>query len=97
MSGGDWKELFTSAQNGDLELVKYHTEMGVDINYQHPEFLTTPLQGAVEKEQYEIAKYLLDNGADPLLKEHFGHHTPLSMAKFLKNKKLVALLEEYIK
>ncbi|MEM6299840.1 MAG: hypothetical protein AAF740_14215 [Bacteroidota bacterium] len=40
MAAGDWKDLLAATQNNDLELVKYHLKQGVDINYQHPEFLT---------------------------------------------------------
>ena len=43
MDGGNWKEMFNAACTGDLELVKYHVKCGVDINYAHPEFLSTPL------------------------------------------------------
>jgi hypothetical protein len=40
MAAGDWKEMLIAAQNGDLELVRYHIRMGENPNYQHPEFLT---------------------------------------------------------
>lgn len=97
MAAGDWKELYLSAQNGNLELVKYHIKMGVNPNYQHPEFMTTPLIACIEGEHVEIAKYLLKNKADPSIKEDFGNHTPLSMAKSTKNQKLINLVEEYLR
>jgi hypothetical protein len=43
MSGGDWKEMFNAGCEGNLELVKYHVQAGVDVNFAHPEFLSTPL------------------------------------------------------
>lgn len=96
MAAGDWKELFAAAQKGDLELVAYHLKMGVDPNYQHPEFMCTPLIESIQCEQFEIAKYLLEHGADPSIKEDFGTHTPLSMAKFKHNQKLITLVETHL-
>jgi ankyrin repeat protein len=97
MSGGDWKELYVSAENGNLDLVKYHIYNKIDPNYIHPEIMTTPLMASIEFGHYEVAKFLLENGADPLIKELFGHHTPLSMAKKLKNKEMVNLIKGFIK
>ena len=96
MSGGDWKELYTSAQNGNFEIVKYHLSTGVDPNFQHPEFMTTPLIVAIEKQHFEIAEYLLQNGADPTIKEDWGIQTPLSTAKATKNRKLIELVEAHL-
>jgi len=42
MDGGNWKEMFAAAEAGDLDLVEYHVSRGVDVNYAHPEFLSTP-------------------------------------------------------
>lgn len=96
MAGGDWKEMYLSAEKGDLELLRYHVENGIDINYQHPEFLTTPLIASIEHQHIEVATYLLDQGADPKAKEIFGDHTPLSAAKATNNKELVKLVEGYL-
>lgn len=96
MSAGNWKELYLSAQKGNFELVKYHVAMGVNLNYQHPEFMTTPLIASIEHQHYEIAKYLLQHGADPTIKEDWGSHTPLSMAKSTKNQNLVDLVEAHL-
>jgi hypothetical protein len=35
--GGNWKEMFGAAEEGDLELLRYHLERGVDPNFAHPE------------------------------------------------------------
>lgn len=43
MAAGDWKEMLIASQEGNLDLVRYHIRMGENPNYQHPEFLTTPL------------------------------------------------------
>ena len=97
MSAGDWKELYLSAQNGNLELVRYHIRMGVNPNYQHPEFMTTPLIASIERQHFEIVEFLLNNGSDPCLKEDSGYHTPLSMAEFTKNQKLIDLVKVHLK
>ncbi len=96
MAAGDWKELYHSAQTGDLELVRYHIQMGIDPNYQHPEFMTAPLIASIEHQHFEIAEYLLKNGADPTIKEYFGNHTPLSMAQSTKNQKLIDLVQAHL-
>lgn len=80
MSGGNWKELYFAAREGDLELVRYHVQMGVDVNYAHPEFLSTPLVAAILAGQQEVAQYLLDVGADPNLMSEFDSVTPLEAA-----------------
>lgn len=96
MAAGDWKELFAAAKTGDLELVKYHIKMGVNPNYQHPEFMCTPLIESIQHQQFEIAQFLLANGADPSIKEDFGPHTPLSMAKSTNNQKMITLVEAHL-
>jgi hypothetical protein len=63
MSGGNWKDLFAAGCRGDLELVRFHVESGVDVNYCHPEFLCPPLIGAILEKQEAVALYLLDQGA----------------------------------
>lgn len=95
MSAGDWKDMLSAVQNGDLELVQYHIGKGINPNYQHPELLVTPLIESIEYGQVEIAKYLLENGADPDLRAGFSEETPLALAKKLKNKAMIELLKKY--
>ena len=54
MSGGNWKEMFNAGCEGDLALVEYHVKAGVDVNYAHPEFLSTPLVAAILAGQQEV-------------------------------------------
>ena len=95
MAGGNWKDMFSAVQKGDFELVSYHLNKGVDPNYQHPEFMTTFLLEAIRTDHYEIAKLLLENGADPATKEIWGTDSPLSLAQSKENSKLIRLLESY--
>lgn len=80
MSGGDWKELFQAACDGDLELLAYHVRAGVDLNYAHPEFLSTPLVAAILARQPAAALVLLAHGADPALGSEFDAMTPMQAA-----------------
>lgn len=80
MSGGNWKEFYLAARDGDLELVRYHVQIGVDVNYAHPEFQSTALVAAILADQQEVAQYLLDNGADPDLMSDMDGETPRDAA-----------------
>jgi len=73
--------MFNAACDGDLELVKYHVKNGVDINYAHPEFLSTPLVACTLAGHQAIALYLLDSGANPHLPSEFDALTPLQAAQ----------------
>lgn len=94
-TGGDWKEMLEASQTGNIELLKYHIKMGIDPNYQHPEFFTAPLLESIRFGHLDIAKFLLENGAEPNIKEVFDGSTPLSIAKAAKNKEAIELLKQY--
>lgn len=94
--GGDWKEMFNAASDGDIELVRYHLKMGVDLNYQHPEYMTSVLIECIRLGKTEMVKFLLENGADPSATEGFGSTTTLSIAKSEKNHQAVHLLNSYL-
>jgi uncharacterized protein len=81
MSGGDWKEMYYAAREGDIELVEYHVKSGVDVNYAHPEFLSTPLVAAILARQEQAALYLLGSGALPDLLSEFDGVTPMQAAR----------------
>lgn len=81
MSGGNWKELFAAGCRGNLALLTYHLNAGVDVNYAHPEFLSTPLVGAILAKQGEAALLMLERGADPNLRSEFDGMTPLQAAR----------------
>jgi uncharacterized protein len=76
VSGGNWKEMFHAACEGDLDLVEYHVKQGIDINYAHPEFLSTPLVACILARQEEVARYLLSKGASPHLHSEFDGVAP---------------------
>ena len=80
MDGGNWKEMFNAACEGDLELVRYHVRNGVDVDYAHPEFLATPLVACTLAGREHVALYLLEAGANPHLHSEFDGLTPLQAA-----------------
>lgn len=96
MSGGDWKSMFKAIQEGDFELTSMYLNMGIDPNYQHPEFMASPLVESIRYNHLNIAKLLLENGSNPLIKEVMGGDTPLSVAKKLNNQSAVDLLNIHI-
>jgi hypothetical protein len=81
MSGGNWKEMFNAACEGDLQLLAYHVRSGVDVNYAHPEFLATPLVASILAKQGAAALFLLSHGADPHMPSESDGLTPAQAAQ----------------
>ncbi len=96
MSGGDWKAMFKGIEDGDLELVRYYLKIGIDVNYQHPEFLALPLSESIRYKNIEMVKLLLSFGANPSIKEMESGKTPLELAQKMKAKQIVAALHEHL-
>lgn len=96
MSGGDWKYMFKAIQEGDVNLVDYYLQTGINPNYQHPEFMAAPLVEAIRFGHLDIAKLLLENGADPSIKEVLEGDTALAVAKMKKNNAAIELLKQYM-
>lgn len=96
MSHGDWKDMFRAVQNKDVELIMFYIRQGIDVNYQHPEFLTSPLIESIRLGYLDIAKLLLQNGALPILKEAESNKTPGQIAFELKNKEALQLINDFI-
>jgi ankyrin repeat protein len=97
MAHGDWKQMFLGIQNNDLEMVKYYIDEGVDVNYQHPEYMTSPLIESIVNNYPEMVKLLLDNGASVNVKEAYTELTPLQIAKSLNYIEIQILLKEQLK
>ena len=91
MAAGDWKDMLLASQTGNLDLVKYYIRQGVNINYQHPKYLTTPLIESIENEHPAIVQLLLQNGADL----GFSTDTPLIVALRTKHKAIIKMLRPY--
>mmetsp|Transcript_8253 Transcript_8253/g.11925 ORF Transcript_8253/g.11925 Transcript_8253/m.11925 type:complete len:304 (+) Transcript_8253:44-955(+) len=92
-SGGNWKDLFKAASEGDVELVRYHLDQNVDPNYQHPEYFSNPLHEATRNGHAECVRILIQQGkADPTIVEHLSDSTPLEIALEEKHHAVVDLL-----
>ena len=96
MSGGDWKEMFRAVQIGDFNLAEFYLKLGVDPNYQHPEYMAAALVESIRFNHLDITKLLLEYGADPEIEEILEIATPMSVAKEKKNTKAIDLLKMYI-
>ncbi len=79
--GGNWKEMFKAGCEGDLALLRYHVSEGVDLDYVHPECMTSPLVGAILAGQVETALFMLERGASPSLRSPFESLTPMQAAR----------------
>ena len=73
--------MFHAACAGDLDLVTYHVQAGVDVDYAHPEYLSTPLVASILAGREAVALYLLGQGADPQLVSALDEMTPLQAAR----------------
>lgn len=81
-AGGNWKEMFNAACEGDIDLLRYHVDCGVDVDYAHPEFLSTPLVACILARQQASAELLIESGANIHLQSEFDEGmTPLQAAR----------------
>ena len=96
MSHGDWKDMFLAVQKNDLELVLFYIRIGVDINYQHPEFMTSPLIESIRYSHTEITAMLLQNGASPTMPEVESNKSPQTIAHEIKNMVAIKILNQYL-
>ncbi len=94
--GGDWKDMFLGVETNDFDLVRYYIAKGIDLNYQHPEFLTSALIESINRNHLEMMAFLLQNGALPNINEVFSGKSPMAIAKELKNKEAVQILNQYL-
>ena len=94
MSGGNWKDMYQAAENGDLELVRYHLIEGVDPNYQHPEIMFTALFSSIRNGHADVASLLIERGADPCLKVDFKDMNAWQTAKYYQRHDMLSILGE---
>ena len=72
--------LLDASRAGDLALVKACVRAGADVNHR-AEFGVTPLWHACRKGHVDVAKWLLDQGADPDARDEVFQSAPLHLAK----------------
>ena len=73
--------MFLAACDGNLELVRYYLDHGVDVDFVHAEFQSTVLVAAILARQDEVVDVLLDHGADPTARSPLEGQTPLEAAR----------------
>jgi len=96
MDGGNWKEMFYAVEGDDLELLRYHLRMGMDPNFQHPEVLCLPLVECARLGRLEMAKLLLEHGADPELPAAWEGLNALETAERYRQEAVGALLRGHL-
>jgi len=72
-------DLIKAVTYQDLDKVKELVGAGVDVNYKEQRYGNTPLVMACQYNLVDVAKYLLDHGANIHLRTETGH-TPLMAA-----------------
>jgi NAD(P)-dependent dehydrogenase (short-subunit alcohol dehydrogenase family) len=80
-AGGSWKDLFKAAEENDIPKAQYHLDLGVDPNFQHPEYFTSPLFEAIRGGHLEFVKILVEEGkANPSLVEELTDDSAVEVA-----------------
>ena len=95
--GGDWKDMFKGIQEDDPNLVLYHIKNGIDVNYQHPEYMTSPLIESIRLGNLSMVKLFLKHGASADVKEMFTDKLPLHVAVEYKNREIIQVINDCCK
>jgi len=96
MSHGNWKDMFKAVQENDVELIEFYIRQGIDLNYQHPEYMTSPLIESVRYNHLGITKLLLTNGALPEIKEVYSNKSAVEIANDLGNNEAITIINQYL-
>ena len=94
-AGGDWKDMYYAAERGDEACVRFHLNEGVDVDYQHPEAMMSALVVSILNGHADVARVLLEHGADPNLAAQLDELTPLQAARQYQRPQIMRLLQEF--
>jgi NADPH:quinone reductase-like Zn-dependent oxidoreductase len=94
MSHGDWKHMFRAIKDNDIELVRYYIKSGIDINYQHPEYMTNALCESIRLKNPDMINLLINHGASTDIKEMDSGKTPLQIAEDLQFNAAIKLIQK---
>jgi uncharacterized protein len=79
---GDWKDLFRAASEGNVAEMVYYLDAGqIDVNFQHPEYMSSILCAAAKAGHVAAVSLLLAHGADPFVTEYWSDQYPLQFAR----------------
>jgi NAD(P)-dependent dehydrogenase (short-subunit alcohol dehydrogenase family) len=96
-AGGNWKDLLKASGQGDVALIRYHLQQGVDPNFQHPEYFTCPIFDAVRNGHWNAVKVLIEEGnADPNCTEELSDQTPIEAAVESKHYEIAEYLNSIL-
>lgn len=87
------EELFDAVRAGDVARVTRALDKGADVNAK-TRYGSTPLTAAADRENLEVAKLLIDRGADLNVKDTFYGIRPIDMALGKPTNALAILLLE---
>ncbi len=82
-----------AARNGDLETVKKGVEAGIEVDTKSA-YGATALFFACDRGQEDIVSYLLEQGADPNIKDTFYNATPVTWSMMNENQGITLKLLE---
>lgn len=82
------QEFWKAAKNNDVELLKNLIDEGIDVNTT-TEYGATALMYAADKGNLEAVNLLLENGADPNLKDLFYESSPYLWISYTGNVEMI--------
>lgn len=85
------ESIFAAVLHGNMEAIERYLKDGVDINAADANGLTPLAWAAVNDTPFEIAKFLIDNGANVNARDHI-ENTPLHDAAGAGHREIVAML-----
>ncbi len=88
--------MFNAVQNNDFELIDFYIRMGIDINYQHPEFMTNPLFESIRNENAEMVTFLLKHGALPDAIEAYSGKSVITIAREFNNAGIIESINQFL-
>jgi outer membrane protein assembly factor BamB len=95
MNAQDQSEKFyNAAKANDLKTLKELIDKGIDVNVKN-HYGVTALTFAIDKNNVNAVKFLLENGADPNLKDSFYGETPFGWAFYRKNATIIKSMIEH--
>lgn len=87
------KDIWTAAQEGDLDALRAHKQAGANFDSRQPEVGVTPLVIAIGSRQQRAIEWLLDNGVN-VDATNFDGGTAMHAAAFMGNAWAAGLLLE---